>query len=1433
MENAWDITTGSKGVIVADLEDGVSYNNDELLPNLYDNKKDDPSITTGNFPPVAGTDNDLDGFVNDAHGWNFADGTNDPSNSPSGPNGTAAAGLIGAAGDATNPIIGVNQNVSIMPFKIAMTTASTPTYDTNSLISGLNYIAMRKSQFGDNIAVVVMNLYQVADPVRFNDTPLIAAMKRVTDLGILIVSGAGDTSTGGINNDTAQTVFQAANNSNIILVAATDNQDNLWSQSNYGVGSVALAAPGVNIPVINLGSSGSTIVTAVESTTTFSADLVAGVLALEKAAAPGAPASQLKNALLMGTDPIIGLTGKVTSGGRLDALKAIQAVLGEVAPVGQTGNFTNSLIDGFAYDPDAVPNPIQAQLTVNGTVVATQTANGSAHNGYAFNFASTNDAHTGTGAAQINTNGGYMYQLLTGLQPNTTYQVTAWAQTTGKTTGTVLLRVNHDGILNDNPANFIPGSTFTRTGVTFTTGASTTTAMLILANVGDGTVNFDDVNLVANPLANPDFESGSTSWTLSAGSVVPNAPANSHSGNGVAEINTNGGTFTQTMTGLTPNTTYQLTAWAKSLDKTTGTVQVRVDHDATFDLNPAGFIPGPNYTQTAVTFTTGAATTAVITLTNIGDGTAFYDDLNLVAIPLANTGFESGATSWNFSATGASVVNDAGNAHSGSQAAKITTDGGYLYQPITGLSPNTTYQLTAYVKSSGKSTGTALLRVSHDGTLTDNTASFIPGSTYTQTTTTFTTGASTTTAMAILANMGNGTVYFDDLNLVATPLANSSFESGTVAWNFSATGASVVNDSSNSHSGSRAAKITTNGGYMYQPLTNLTPNTTYQLTAYVKSSGKSTGTALLRVSHDGTLSDNTASFIPGSTYTQTTVTFTTGASTTTAMVILANMGNGTVYFDDLNLATPVGNAGFESGAASWNFSATGASLVAQPAIMAAGPITVSIQAIDPVTGLPTTIKSGTLNIQNEVFVNHLFMDTLSRTPTTNEFDTDATLAQTGQWSQIVTTVTHTLEYATAFVDGLYVKILNRAAGVSDAGTVSTLANELVTGTGTQESIEAGFLASTEFFNLIGGPNPPTNTLWVKQLYQTLLERTATTAEVNTWLSYLTSHTRLQTATAFLALPEYRSDEVTAYIQNFLHRTPTASELSNYVNSGSDLLTIQRTILGSTEYVNRTSDSQRIAALAFTTPAQLMTGGNASGTMNVALLNPSLNPINAPVGGQIIYLNTTSAGGSFEDLSSNPITSVTVPSGSSFGSFKYLDSVIGTPTLTVSSQGIAQQQEVVVTPVATSLGLRTSSTTLTAGVTSPLITVTLRDQAGNPFLAPASGMTVALSTSSSAGIFRDAGDSTTISSVFIAAGTSSATFKYFDTKAGTANLIASTTGIVSATLAELVNAAALRKSSLPLHPKPYQPITPRAPYWPYWRTRLAMWPSRARVARLLT
>ena len=102
---AWDLSTGSRSIVVGVIDTGVDYNHPDLAANIWTNPDEIPGD---------GIDNDHDGFVDDVHGYDFVNNDGDPMDDHG--HGTHVAGTIAAAGNNGKGVTGVNWASSIMAF---------------------------------------------------------------------------------------------------------------------------------------------------------------------------------------------------------------------------------------------------------------------------------------------------------------------------------------------------------------------------------------------------------------------------------------------------------------------------------------------------------------------------------------------------------------------------------------------------------------------------------------------------------------------------------------------------------------------------------------------------------------------------------------------------------------------------------------------------------------------------------------------------------------------------------------------------------------------------------------------------------------------------------------------------------------------------------------------------------------------------------------------------------------------------------------------------------------------------------------------------------------------------------------------------------------------------------------------------------------------
>ena len=135
--------------------------------------------------------------------------------------------------------------------------------------------------------------------------------------GILFVAAAGNSSS---DNDRSPHYPSSYDLGNVVSVAAVNRNDQLSSFSNFGAKSVHVAAPGEEIVSTWLEHDFREL-----KGTSMAAPFVSGVAALILAENPTMSVDDLRAKLLQSVDKIPSLNGKVSSGGRINAAKAVGA----------------------------------------------------------------------------------------------------------------------------------------------------------------------------------------------------------------------------------------------------------------------------------------------------------------------------------------------------------------------------------------------------------------------------------------------------------------------------------------------------------------------------------------------------------------------------------------------------------------------------------------------------------------------------------------------------------------------------------------------------------------------------------------------------------------------------------------------------------------------------------------------------------------------------------------------------------------------------------------------------------------------------------------------------------------------------------------------------------------------------------------------------
>ena len=310
--------TGSKTVYIGIIDEGVNWQHADLASNVWTNP----------FDPPDGIDNDGNGYVDDAHGWDFYSGDSSVYDAGGDNHGTHVAGTIAAAGGNAKGVVGVNWNATLISTKFLGPDGGY----TSDAIDAIDYYVDLKKRHGLNIVALNNSWGGGGYSQALHD-----AILRAAKAGILFVAAAGNGDANGIglNNDSVAnypsnydtsrgtSTESSAGYNAVIAVAAIDRYGALGTFSNYGSRTVHIGAPGVEI--LSTVPSGYNYM----SGTSMATPHVTGAAALYASTHPGQTSSQIRQALLQSATPSASLSGKSTTGSRLN-LAQIIAPLGGV-----------------------------------------------------------------------------------------------------------------------------------------------------------------------------------------------------------------------------------------------------------------------------------------------------------------------------------------------------------------------------------------------------------------------------------------------------------------------------------------------------------------------------------------------------------------------------------------------------------------------------------------------------------------------------------------------------------------------------------------------------------------------------------------------------------------------------------------------------------------------------------------------------------------------------------------------------------------------------------------------------------------------------------------------------------------------------------------------------------------------------------------------
>ncbi len=319
---AWDTTTGSDSITVADIDTGVDLSHPDLSVNLVS-------------------------------GWNFINNSNNPQDDHG--HGTHVAGTIGGVGNNGVGVVGVNWTVKIMPIKVMDNTG----HGNSTIIrQGIKYAA-------DNGAKVVnLSLGGKGACTSAYQNNIDYAISK----GVVLAIAAG-------NKNENASGHSPGNCNGVITVGSTTSSDSRSSFSNYG-SIVEIAAPGSGIlstvPISSVPLKTDTRSTCPStlinnqycsiSGTSMATPHVAGAAALLLSVNSALSPAQVSQCLIDNADPI---STDRPIGHRLNIFRAISAncVAGAVPiatptlPPGMTPALTPALTQPPGMTPALTPAP--------------------------------------------------------------------------------------------------------------------------------------------------------------------------------------------------------------------------------------------------------------------------------------------------------------------------------------------------------------------------------------------------------------------------------------------------------------------------------------------------------------------------------------------------------------------------------------------------------------------------------------------------------------------------------------------------------------------------------------------------------------------------------------------------------------------------------------------------------------------------------------------------------------------------------------------------------------------------------------------------------------------------------------------------------------------------------------------------------------------
>lgn len=269
LEDAWDVTTGSKDIIVGVIDTGIYTDHPDLIDQVDRN-------LSKSFSPIS--TNPLSDDI--GHGTNVA-------------------GVIGASGNNTIGISGIAMNTTLVSLRVDNKYQK---LEVSSVIEAINY--------ANEIGIDILN-YSAG-----GSSTNTLFREAIENYNGLFVCAAGNDS----KNIDEDSIYPASYElPNLISVGSVNTSGELASFSNYGKNNVDILAPGTKVMTTSKYGTYYHV-----QGTSLSAPIVAGVAALMLSNEPTLSPSEIKTKLMNSVTKKSNLADYCSSGGIVNAYKSLQ-----------------------------------------------------------------------------------------------------------------------------------------------------------------------------------------------------------------------------------------------------------------------------------------------------------------------------------------------------------------------------------------------------------------------------------------------------------------------------------------------------------------------------------------------------------------------------------------------------------------------------------------------------------------------------------------------------------------------------------------------------------------------------------------------------------------------------------------------------------------------------------------------------------------------------------------------------------------------------------------------------------------------------------------------------------------------------------------------------------------------------------------------------